>query len=111
MLFGKADPGSLDSRTLADATAELPGAALGVGQSVVAALVATGLAESRGAARRLVAEGGVSLNNRKVEDPEQSLTEDDYLHGVVALLKRGRKHLAAVRRSTQTEPLTGAIGR
>ena len=111
VLFGKADPRSLDPRTLTDATAELPGAELPVGQTVVAALVRTGLAESRGAARRLVAEGGVSLNNRKVEDPEQSLTEDDYLHGVVALLKRGRKHLAAVRPDTSAPIDAGAATR
>lgn len=97
VLFGKADPGSLDARTLADATAELPGAVATPGQSILDALVATGLADSRGAARRLVAEGGVSLNNARVGDAEQLLSAGDFLHGEVALLKRGRKHLAAVR--------------
>ena len=63
------------------------------------ALVLTGLADSKGAARRLLGEGGVSLNNAKVEDVERTLREQDFLHGEVVLLRRGRKNLAAVRRS------------
>ncbi|MCK0114065.1 tyrosine--tRNA ligase [Ornithinimicrobium sp. F0845] len=99
VLFGKGEPAQIDARTLADATAELPGGPVQVGASIVDALVATGLAESRGAARRLVAEGGVSINNVKVSDPEQVLAEDSFLHGSIALLRRGRKNLAAARRA------------
>ncbi|NLG20453.1 MAG: tyrosine--tRNA ligase [Actinomycetales bacterium] len=98
VLFGKGEPAQIDARTLADATAELPGGAVPVGASIVDALVATGLAESRGAARRLVADGGVSVNNVKVSDAEHVLEEDSFLHGSIALLRRGRKNLAAARR-------------
>jgi tyrosyl-tRNA synthetase len=98
-LFGKGDPTALDARTLQDATAELPGGAVAPGDSVVDALVATGLVESRNAARRVIADGGASVNNVKVRDPEALLTEDDFLHGQVALVRRGRKSLAAARRS------------
>ena len=100
VLFGKGEPGDIDARTLADATAELPGGEVAAGASIVDALVAVGLAESKGAARRLVGEGGVSVNNVKVTDVEQTLGEDDFLHGSIALLRRGRKHLAAVRRAS-----------
>ena len=98
-LFGKGDVGGLDARTLQDATAELPGGTVPVGATIVDALLATGVAESRNAARRLIADGGVSVNNVKVSEPDATLQDADYLHGQVALIKRGRKHLAAARRA------------
>ena len=58
-LFGKGDVTTLDERTLLDATSELPGGEVSVGTPVVEALVAAGLVESRKAARRAIAEGGV----------------------------------------------------
>ncbi|WP_299520733.1 tyrosine--tRNA ligase [uncultured Serinicoccus sp.] len=100
VLFGRADPATLEAGTLQDATAELPGGSADVGDSVLDALVRTGLADSRGAARRLVGEGGVSLNNARVDDVDRLLAQDDFLHGQVALLKRGRKSLAAVRKAS-----------
>jgi tyrosyl-tRNA synthetase len=97
-LFGKGDVNGLDPRTLADATAELPGGEVSVGMSVTDALVAVGLVESRNAARRAIGDGGASLNNVRISDPERPLVEEDFLHGQVALLRRGRKSLAAGRR-------------
>jgi tyrosyl-tRNA synthetase len=99
-LFGKGDPRALDARTLRDATAELPGGEVSPGDSVVDALVATGLVDSRNAARRVIGDGGASINNVKINDPESTLTEADFLHGQVALVRRGRKSLAAARRSS-----------
>lgn len=99
VLFGKEDPGTLDADTLRDACAELPRAEASVGDEVIDALVASGLVESRKAARRTIGEGGVSLNNRKLEDPDARWTEEDFLHGRLALLKRGRKSMAAVERA------------
>ena len=98
-LFGKGDLATLDAATLADATAELPGAAVAVGTSVVDALVAVGLVDSRNAARRAIADGGASVNNVRVSDPDQVLAETDFLGGAVAVLKRGRRNLAAARRA------------
>jgi tyrosyl-tRNA synthetase len=97
-LFGKGELAELDEVTLRDATAELAGAVVPAGSSVVEALVATGLVESRNAARRVIAEGGASVNNAKVTDAEAVIGEDAFLHGLVAVLKRGRKNLAAARR-------------
>lgn len=98
-LFGKGDVTALDADTLADATGELPGGEVSVGMSVTDALVAVGLVDSRNAARRAIGDGGASLNNVKLADPEQPLEESDFLHGEVALLRRGRKSLAAGRRA------------
>src|SRR5665811_220962 len=61
-LFGRGDPRALDAGTLRDATAELPGGEVAPGASVVDALVATGLVESRNAARRVITDGGVSVS-------------------------------------------------
>ena len=97
-LFGKGDLAGLDARTLGDATAELPGAEVAVGTSLVDTLVAVGLVGSRNGARRAIGEGGASLNNVKVTDPDQVLGEEDFLHGKVAVVKRGRRNLAAARR-------------
>ena len=96
-LFGRGDVTQLDAQTLADATAELPGAPVSVGTSVTDALVAVGLVDSRNAARRAIGDGGASLNNVKLVDPEQALHQGDFLHGQVALFRRGRKSLAAAR--------------
>jgi tyrosyl-tRNA synthetase len=96
-LFGKGDLATLDEGTLLDATGELPGAEVAPGTSLVDALVAVGLVESRNAARRAIGDGGASVNNAKVADPERVLGPEDFLHGRVALLRRGRKSLAAAR--------------
>ena len=66
---------ALDARTLRDATAELPGASVPAGTPLVEALVACGLVDSRNAARRVLGEGGVSVNNVKVSDPEAQLDD------------------------------------
>ncbi len=97
-LFGKGDVRTLDERTLLDATAELPGAVVPHGSTVVEALVAVGLVDSRNAARRAIADGGATLNGERLNDPERRLVEADFVHGRVALLRRGRKSLAAARR-------------
>jgi len=96
-LFGKGDIAALDRQTLLDATAELPGGELSPGDTVVDALVSVGLVASRNEARRALKDGGASVNNAKVSDPEAVLGEQDFLHGRVVLLKRGRKSMAAGR--------------
>jgi tyrosyl-tRNA synthetase len=98
-IFGKGDLAALDAQTWRDAAAELPRGEVGAGATVVDALVATGLVESRNAARRVIGEGGVSVNNLKVSDPETLLGEADFLHGYAALLRRGRKAQAAAVRA------------
>ncbi len=96
-LFGQGELTGLDESTLKDATAELHTVrATREGLAVVDLLVAAGLAPSRAAARRTVSEGGAYVNNVKVEDPEARLSEGELLHGRWAVLRRGRKTLAAV---------------
>jgi tyrosyl-tRNA synthetase len=54
--------------------------------------------DSRNGARRAIGDGGASLNGTRIADAEQVLTDGDFLHGDVVLLRRGRKSLAAGRR-------------
>jgi tyrosyl-tRNA synthetase len=57
-------------------------------------LVASGLSESRGQARRVVGEGGAYLNNRRVTDPAAVPDRSDLLAGRWLLLRRGKRNLA-----------------
>jgi tyrosyl-tRNA synthetase len=98
-LFGRGEAGELaglEAATLRDATAELPQTTGRVGDKLVDLLAGTGLVAGRNAARRAVTEGGAYLNNVKIADPDQLLAADDVLPGGIALLRRGRRSLAAV---------------
>ena len=66
------------------------------GTGLAAALADGGLAASRGAARRLIVSGGVSVNGVAVRDVERTLTVEEALYGRYHLIRRGRKawHLA-----------------
>ncbi|MGB5951761.1 MAG: tyrosine--tRNA ligase [Ornithinimicrobium sp.] len=97
VLFGQVDPAQVDAATLIEAMTELPQAELAPSSPITDALVAAGLASSKGAARRLIDEGGVSVNNAKVTSSDAHLDPADFLGGQLALLKRGRKSLAALR--------------
>ena len=55
----------------------------------------TGLAASKAAARRLVAQGGAYLNNERVT-PDQVLTPADLLDGRYVILRKGKRDVAAV---------------
>lgn len=94
-LFGRGELSDLDAATLAAAVAELPRVEVaGAGAEIVDLLAATGLVTGRGAGRRAIAEGGVSVNNVRVTDEAAVLTADQLLHGRFALLRRGRRTLA-----------------
>jgi tyrosyl-tRNA synthetase len=96
-VFGSGDLAVLDEKTLAAATAELPTAKIDAdGLGIVDLLVASGLSESKSAARRIIGEGGAYVNNVKVSDPEAVIDPAQLLHGRYLLLRRGKKHLATV---------------
>jgi tyrosyl-tRNA synthetase len=96
-LFGGGDLRALDAATLAAALAELPRAEVrGPLPALADLLVATGLAESRSAARRTVADGGAYLNNQRLSDPATAPVEADLIHGRWLVLRRGKRSLAAV---------------
>jgi tyrosyl-tRNA synthetase len=93
-LFGQADLKDLSEADLRSALAELPSVTAPLGSSIAQLLVDCGLEASVSAARRAIREGGVYLNNEKVLDETQGL--DQMLHGNIAVLRRGKKTLAAI---------------
>ena len=68
------------------------------GTGLLAAMTAAGLANSNGAARRLVSANGVRLNGERVTDPAVRLDAAAALFGRYHVVRRGRKswHLIVV---------------
>ncbi|BBX70311.1 tyrosine--tRNA ligase [Mycolicibacterium psychrotolerans] len=102
-LFGRAELTDLDEPTLAAAlreasSGEVTEIAPGGPDSITDLLVATGLAASKGAARRTIAEGGVSVNNVKIATDEWVPQPSDFLHGRWLVLRRGKRNIAGVER-------------
>ncbi len=99
-LFGRGELARLDESTLTAALRETPVAELksGTPDGIVDLLVASGLSSSRGAARRTIAEGGVSVNNTKVDNEEWAPQPTDSLHGRWLVLRRGKRNVAGVER-------------
>ena len=58
--------------------------------SILDSIVLTGLAPSKGQARQLVTQGGISLNDKKITDMNYRLSDKDFLQGY-AILKKGKK--------------------
>ena len=52
-------------------------------------MVKAGLAASKGEARRLVIQGGVSVNDEKITDPQQVYSSDEIKNGMI--IKKGKK--------------------
>ncbi|WP_142280710.1 tyrosine--tRNA ligase [Mycobacterium saskatchewanense] len=97
-LFGQGELDRLDEATLAAALRETSVAELKPGgpDSIVDLLVATGLSDSRKAARRTIGEGGVSVNNTRIDSDEWAPQPADFLHGRWLVLRRGKRNIAGV---------------
>jgi tyrosyl-tRNA synthetase len=95
-LFGGGDLHTLSTTTLAAALREAGATSVPSLIPVVDLLVQTGLAKSRGEARRTISEGGAYLNNVRVEDPEATPETTDLIGGAWLVLRRGKKSFAGV---------------
>ncbi|MBR2405376.1 MAG: tyrosine--tRNA ligase [Clostridia bacterium] len=60
------------------------------GLSILDCMVKTGILASKGEGRRLIQQGGVSLNANKVSDVNYMLTDADFENGE-AIIKKGKK--------------------
>jgi len=94
-LFGQGELQALDAATLASALRELPNTTTVSTASVPQLLVDTGLSPSLGAARRSIGEGGVYVNNVRVDDDAATLESAELVSGM-AVLRRGKKTLAGL---------------
>lgn len=85
-LFGRGD-GSGDSLDAEVPTVEVAAEELGERFTVAEAFVRAGLCASRGEARRLASQGGLTIDDERVEDVDQPFS----LNGESALLRVGKK--------------------
>ncbi|WP_121258952.1 tyrosine--tRNA ligase [Nocardioides ferulae] len=98
-LFGGGDLRGLSVQTLGAALREAGSVKVAAGTplpSVVDLLVDTGLAKSKGEARRTIGEGGAYLNNDRIEDVDRVVAADDLIGGSWLVLRRGKKNFAGV---------------
>jgi tyrosyl-tRNA synthetase len=69
---------------------EIDAQTLKKGFKILDAFLIANLAGSKSEVRRVAAQGGLSLNNEKIIDPEKLLSEKDF-NNKVAILKKGKK--------------------
>jgi len=104
-LFGNLEPSALSVEALVVLSAEAPFAEVSAadvrdtqGFDVLKLLVAVRLAPSNGAARRLLEQGGISVNKRKLTAQERYLDPSSVLlPGSYVILGKGKREFAIVR--------------
>ena len=102
VLFGKEVSG-LGVDEILDIFADVPSTELqkskldGDGFTLSDALVISGLAPSKGEAKRLIQGGGVAVNNVRADDPRKSITASDFIDGQVLVLRKGARHYHLIR--------------
>jgi tyrosyl-tRNA synthetase len=63
-----------------------------MGKPLFEVIAAAGMVASKGEARRLVQQGGLSMNSVKVTGLEQVMQEEDLIEGRLAVLRSGKKN-------------------
>jgi tyrosyl-tRNA synthetase len=94
-LFGNGDLAATDTGTLDAALRELPNTTTSPDAPIAQLLVDTGLTSSLSDARRAISQGGVYVNNDKVDDAGATIAGRVLPTGM-AVLRRGKKTLAGV---------------
>lgn len=87
-LFG--GQGSLDN---------MPTATVASNISILDAIIQVGFAPSKGQARQLITQGGISLNDTKISDTNYVLSDTDFKDGF-AILKKGKKSYYKLQKSS-----------
>lgn len=98
-LFGQSEIRELDLETLTSALGELPRATIAKGAPIptwVDLIVASGVVDSKSAARRVIKEGGAYINNEKIAGEDFAPSLEHLLHGRFIVLRKGKRDLAAV---------------
>jgi tyrosyl-tRNA synthetase len=104
VLFGGEIEG-MDADEVADVFSDVPSATLprasleGEGMALVELLAQTGVATSKGEARRAIEGGGIYVNNRRASDVSRTVRMADAIEGRFLVLRKGKKsyHLVALR--------------
>ena len=71
---------------------ELPGSSLSGDRTLIDALVQCEILKSKGEAKRLIKNGGLYLNNLRVEAEDVKLTEQSLCTGRIAVVRTGKKN-------------------
>jgi len=96
VLFGKADPSTLTEPVLRALSDEVPFAEMNETPGLLDALVTLKLAASKGAARRVVEQGGVYLNGQRAA-VSTTLAETQPLAGGYHLVRKGARDYGLIR--------------
>ena len=102
VLFGKEVAG-LSVQEILDIFADVPSTELekskldGDGFTLGDALVLSGLAPSKGEAKRLVQGGGVWVNNLRADDARKAISASEFIDGQVLVLRKGARHYHLIR--------------
>jgi tyrosyl-tRNA synthetase len=103
LLFAKGDPHGLSPAAVGALSKEMPTAEVARPDSGLATLdvaelfVAAGLAPSKGAARRLLEQGGLTVSGRRLSTEAREVREEDLLAGRYLLLRKGAREYGLVR--------------
>ena len=100
LLFGKLDAGELSSQALAALAAEVPFARIPAPQDgtldTLELFAAAALVPSKGAARRLLEQGGLYVNGRRLAAGDRAIPTSTLLAGGYLLLRKGAREYALV---------------
>ena len=102
ILFGE-EIKNLSLRDVVEIFADVPAAQVekdrlsGEGLGLIDLVAASGLAQSRGEARRLLQGGGIYLNNSRVNDLKRMVGLNDAIEGQALILRKGAKEYRLVK--------------
>jgi tyrosyl-tRNA synthetase len=100
LLFGKADPKSLSGKALQALADEVPFVRVssdGAGIDVLELFATAKLVASKGAARRLLEQGGLYINGDRLSASDKTVGRDRLLTGGHLLLRKGAREYALVK--------------
>jgi tyrosyl-tRNA synthetase len=103
LLFAKGDPHGLSPAAVGALSREMPVAEVARPAEGIPALdavelfVAAGLAPSKGAARRLLEQGGLTVSGRRLTAGDREVADADLLAGRYLLLRKGAREYGLVR--------------
>ena len=99
ILFGEEESRSADAHVFDILAQEIPTAtAEGADTTIVDAVIQAGLAKSKNEARRAIEQGGIYLNQQRIDDAARTLGPGDWIAGRNALLRKGKKEYALLRK-------------
>ena len=100
ILFGDFQPQAANDQAFDTLAQEIPTRSVPRGElTLVDALVQSGLAKSKSEARRSIEQGGIYVNQQRVNDVARTIASEDWIGGRNLLLRKGKKEYALLRRA------------